>query len=94
MKEKERKVKSKMPEQTKQSLIRMVLKVHREKFYGRTEEELRDTYYYLVKENELFNPKDTGVKGLRDMTMSELIFLLIDLNTEGKYGNDRGQVWK
>ena len=62
-----------MPEQTKQSLIRMILKVHREKFSGQTTEELLDDYYYLWEH---------GVKALIEMTITELEDLLKELKTE------------
>ena len=57
----------------KQFIIKDILKVHREKFSGQTTEELLDDYYYLYEH---------GVKGLLDMTITELVNLLIDLNTE------------
>jgi len=59
--------------QERKSLIQKILKVHREKFSGQTTEELLDDYYYLYEH---------GVKGLIEMTITELEDLLKELNTE------------
>ena len=58
---------------TKVPLIQEILKTHRELFSGQTEEELLDDYYYLYEH---------GVKGLIEMTITELEDLLKELKTE------------